>query len=718
MKKRYSIIFAAALALAAVACTKYVYVYSVGELDNPIQLVVGVFGTSSTQTKAVEPGAQHDHEDHRGFATGNEIRLRVDGTWTGHDPELVSQTTVATLAEQSGNHNSVASYAPVLYWDDYGTADPANASTGRAQGLTIYGVAVNDKDADVPVVDGTSGKQWTALAWTLPADQHTSWDANDLLISNNVKGDNTYKFINISGGKLLEFTHAMSKVTVEVRPGGGFDGNFSAAPTIAFQIPFKMSGSVDIETGDVTPGSTQTPGSNIKLKYGDAPTASPYIHSYDGIVMPGNEVPGGVNLLTVSADGNDYIITTEKLRAAMMKDTESAQDAGDGNYLFHSGKNYIIQISLGKTALNVTVTIVDWEDVTADMVNPSINVSAGVGDTSQGHVPASTTSFSFFDRVNGNNDDAYGTVVAGEHPYYNPDAVLTYNPEVAETSRWTLAPLLYWPDHNTHLHMRGVYPEVGTSAQAATKPVVTGTTFQDQSIAVFNTAYEAASYPSDLMLGKPLVSDDQLCPANTVSPHNHTPILVKDNGICATTGKINLTFKYMMSQVEVRLKTAPNISHDPGAIAPDAVDLTGAEVSIVGIMNSGSVSLETLQVSTSGDRGDYLLDPVDPSGGPRGTFGIPAANIRQSAIIPQSLVYDTKNVRIKVQLKNGDQNAAAYYVENLPNLLNNQVAVTPDKRWEPGRHYIYTLDIRKTGIEVSATIVDWVQADAESNVWM
>lgn len=227
------------MALAAVACTKYIYVYTVGELDNPITLMVGMASTSSAQTKAGEDaGAQYDHDTyHGGFTTGSKIRLKVDGTWTGHGVEgKVSQTTVATLSDAAEKHNPVApdGYAPVLYWDDYGTADPDNTD-GRTAGLTIYGVAVNGAEAAPEVAN------WTALSWTLPSDQSTSWDANDLLISNNVRkiskeNDNRYKFdYPIRGSKLLEFTHAMSKITVDSRTTQTLTRNpILAYPSMAF----------------------------------------------------------------------------------------------------------------------------------------------------------------------------------------------------------------------------------------------------------------------------------------------------------------------------------------------------------------------------------------------------------------------------------------------------------------------------------------------------
>lgn len=730
MKKRFSIIFAAAMALAAVACTKYIYVYTVGELDNPITLMVGMANTSSAQTKAGEEpnpdaGAQYDHEKHLGFTAESEIRLKVDGTWTGHDPVLVSKTTVATLAAQSGNHNSVASYNPVLYWDDYGTADPANKETGRAQGLTIYGVAVNDKDADVPDVDGTSGKQWTALNWTLPDNQSEvgegtlPWTRYDLLISNNVRkiseeNDNRYKFdYPIRGSKLLEFTHAMSKITVEVKPDDtfGVDG-FKNIPAVEFKTGFKMTGTVNIETGAVSATGGASEVGSFKLKQFEKVDKT---YKYNGLVMPGNTLSDNAEFIEVNADGNIYKVSTHNLFTKMSQTPHNDPS-------FKSGKNYVVTIQLGKTEINVTATIVDWVDVVAPTSNPAINVSANIG-TGEPSTLTEDTSFSFFIRKHEKEAeevaDLYGNLHS-ESDYYDEDDVLLFKKKEAEVevNKWGLVHGLYWPDHNTHLHMRGVYPQVGAPVTPPTVqnvPVVTGTEFQNQSIAVFNAAYAAKTFPSDLMLGKPEVGD-ATCPSNS-----HTPVLMKDHGICATTGRINLTFKYMMSQVEVRLKTAVPITHD-AATPADAVDLTNAEVAVIGIQSSGSVTLDDIVMTPSGDRttkeSPYVIPPV-ASGDPRDY--IPTANIRHAAIVPQSLIYNTnQDAQFKITLKTGDAHdvpAAVYYVK-IRDLMHGLVPATPENKWEAGRHYIYTFDLRRTGVEVTATIVPWVEAEAESDVWM
>ena len=190
----------------------------------PIELRAGIVEGGAAVTKA--GGENASHAAHQALTSGTKLALQVNGTWTGHTPSTsIVYTTTATVGAETAadSKHNVLACSPVLYWDDYGTADPANAGSGkgREEGLTIYGVAINGKDT-APTVDS-----FTALGWTLYADQtqtNQKPEDTDLLISNNVKSSTavadmeldtgTYKFDERTYGKLLEFTHALSKMTV------------------------------------------------------------------------------------------------------------------------------------------------------------------------------------------------------------------------------------------------------------------------------------------------------------------------------------------------------------------------------------------------------------------------------------------------------------------------------------------------------------------------
>ena len=154
MIKRHYIIITAIMALLTACASKEDVVsptYTVGENDNAITLRAGIReGGSGVETRAADP----NHELHLAFKQGTLATLRIDGTWTrqSQSTESVTKTTTATIGAETstGSKHNALTMSPMLYWDDYGTADPANTD-GRSEGLTIYGVAVDGVTTAPPV---------------------------------------------------------------------------------------------------------------------------------------------------------------------------------------------------------------------------------------------------------------------------------------------------------------------------------------------------------------------------------------------------------------------------------------------------------------------------------------------------------------------------------------------------------------------------------------
>ena len=88
------------------------------------------------------------------------------------------------------------------------------------------------------------------------------------------------------------------------------------------------------------------------------------------------------------------------------------------------------------------------------------------------------------------------------------------------------------------------------------------------------------------------------------------------------------------------------------------------------------------------------------------------------AIIPQTLGND---VKLKITVNNGDGTTDVYYAQL--NLIKGKKAGAADNtkdfitEWKHGEYYIYTLDVRKTEIKVTATITDWVTVNADQPIW-
>lgn len=685
---------------------------SVGQADNAIVLRAGISeGPGGVQTKA---GAEDNHDagvnggGHVAFSQGTELSLRVDGIWLdkGFAGNLVSKTTTATVGGETSTdsqHNEL-SLSPQLYWDDYGSADPNNMPTskggnvsdgtdGRSKGLTIFGAAIDGQSA--PEVGN-----WTALSWTLNTDQKTNyWNTKDLLISNNVKdgtGDGTYKFDNSASGKLLEFTHAMSKITVRLiasdgfpTTGSGLVGNttnkFKALPDVTLtsnvgtstantEWPY-TSGNINISTGAVAGQA----GSNKIVMHPQATPANTYTAIYDALVMPGSlfGATDDAVIARINADGNIYYLTAKEIRKKMYTDNSST------DYRTEAGKDYILTVNVKKTKIDVTATVQNWIDVAADTEEPKINVTTTIGGVTSGD----TNAFNSFDFYL--SDDADGSHATN---YNSSSKTATATAPSGDTPTdghivWNFSPLLYWPSHSTHYHMRGVYPS--------------NTVVTSGKINVTAGDYNSSTSPSNIMVGAPVFTEAN---KNCNNP-DHTSVDMSLHGICAREASINLNFNYMMAQVEVHLSTP--------ASGDDVVNLANAKVEIIDSYTGGQIDVHSKTVAVTGSTADFTLNHI----------GGENDNYRHSIVVPQALTHDATDLKFKITIfKSGSttdvDDVYTAVIKNIkvkdPNTAETSKLITA---WDSGKHYVYTLEMRKTEVKVTATITDWVTVDAEEDIW-
>lgn len=698
------------LAVILAACSEDTTVSSstVGAADNAIVLYAGISkGGDDVQTRAVaNPDA--NHTSHLALDVNTQLRLKVDGTWKGKaDCSLshgavvsgeASQLTTATIgegikvnAEDVATHNAVIfTTDEQLYWDDYGTADLNNMPTskggkvsdgsdGRTKGLDILAVAINGKTAAPEV------SSWTALSWDVGTPEngvisHTGgWSEKDLLVCNNVKYnanselDNAYKFDDRAAGKLLEFTHAMSKITVNLTAGAGFKGGtFVNKPTVTL-LGFNYTGTVDVASKTSTPGAGTA---NIDAQLVSGGASSPTAQ-YDALVFPGNTITNIATdyILELNADGNIYQVNGTKLYEKMT--------AISHGYVIKQGVNYVLNITVNKTGINVTATIKDWTDVTAENDAPVISVTHAYGY--DGTQFSTDKSFSFLRSTTKN---------AG----YSKDAQMDYT---SSSSTCALTPMLYWPDHNTHFFFRATWPVIagsGTYGEYIPNDKFTG----DNAIAVVNEKFNAGHYPSEMMLGYPRVSDgdataDETCKAGHKEADGTTPT----PGICATQGNINMDFRYAMSQVIVELKTNEEVS------ATNKVTFDGeTKVEIIGGYTSGKLMLADGASDFTGETvGPYVMN--NKADDDYDSF--------HDAVIPQALTNDSGDLRFRITVKTGttlDKYETVLGIKSIK--VNGDQTITS---WEPGKKYTYTLTITKTGIQVTATVKDWIAVTASDNIW-
>lgn len=702
--KRIPHILICVLTVLVTACSEEVTpTYTVGEANNAITLRAGI-STQNHLTRAVED----NHTQHTNFTPWSaKAVLRMDGKWAGDNPyRLRTTATMHDVISTADKKHNVVSMDPVLYWDDFHTADPANTA-GRNYGLDIYGVGVdgyrNAEGIIGTLPDNTDANgnnlaqsfDWNKLHWTLPLDQSAESFTNcDLLTSNNVTEgkDGTLKFDDVTGksGKtpsnLLEFTHAMTCITVELTAGKGFpvSGNpatakFHSNPSVTL-LGFPYVGIVDVVNKTTTPTkadfntTTEDPYATGNIESFIRSGGTSHTVKLQALVFPGGSFnDDATNVLRIMADGNEYLVTAKKMNEAMTT---------AGHATFQQGTNYVFKVTVNKTSVDVTATIKEWDNIEAANEAPIINFDKCYGQNGA----AFTDPFTLYRSTN---------KMEGLYTGGSDHADITYDKKL---KRYVMTPQLYWPDHKTHYFFRAIWP-------AATQ--IDG----GKRILVHNEAYTAGQYPSDLRIGMPRKADgtpDEIC-KKTGDGHGVEGICATDapdgsaHGTDGTDGKIHLNFQYAMSQVVVQLKTNPDAS--------STNKVTFDEKTKVEILN-GYTEGALMLGDGSSDFSNYADKNQDYT-----MHNETAGNYTnyRDAIVPQSLTSPAGDLKFRITVGD-DAYETVLGIKDIPVTIGG--VQQKINAWEPGKKYVYTLTITKTGVTVTATIADWDTVTADTPIWM
>lgn len=683
---------AATLLLAACSDTPDAR-YSVGSEDNEVRISAGIASSPrGIESRAALAG-------HYAFTEGTNIYLHVEGYWKGKSPEKIEKTAIFKAAKDAApdadNINAIYYHSgEQIYWDDFGTADPDNAPN-RSKGLGVLAVAIDRVTTGTTIAD-IADEAWlssdatTDLPWSVATDGTNSFK-NDILVANNLYDASStspqkrYTFDEqkaaTPGESRLDFKHVLSKITFVLTAGSGFpiildNPGFISDPKVVltrnktgedYKEWCYTSGKINIKTATATANPD-----SLKVVTLDDIDRSGAKFTHEAIIYPGSQFGGENDVVAqINADGNIYYVTAKQIRDAIDDDASHK-----GTYNTLPGYNYIFQVTVNKTDIKVTATISDWKTVTAAEETPKIVVSADVGK--QDDKTKTLDKFRFYRNEDGASQTGKYIALADAE---NPQASESDSDIADGSTIWNFYNVdgstptpLYWPNHTTHYFFRGVYPY----NTVVTEGVGTSTYIKAE-----NGAFGTSTY-YNLMIGAPEIAPGTKC-------HNpdHTPVDMSTEGICARTGKINLNFRYMMAQVEVKLTTTTG---------DDKVILDkNTTVELVNTITSRPIYLGTRSISL----GDESL--------PRETYRMTqTADVKvfHDAIVPQSL---PNEVQLKITVKDGTKSDVYYAVVNKIDNIT---------KWEAGMHYVYTLNIKKTGISVTATITDWTTAEGSDDIWL
>ena len=558
--------------------------------------------------------------------------------------------------------------------------------------------------------------QWNVPHGTNSAQDATTVKNRDLLFSNNLAkytdSDNRLKY-NITttpkaftGGKLV-FYHALSKITVNLNIGEGFTGTndfrFPSSQNVKLSY-FNIWGQFSAEDGEFLSVNNahesigamwnrtgNTPNTTVSQKpaYWLEANVIPYSSTDSKETIKGSQFTsnGTHVMMEFTIDNSTYKLTSKQLFDAIKNKAENNISTDASSIEMEAGKNYVFTFTVSKTKIeHITASVVNWEEVVANEYTPIIDVNQTYGVA--GDDTALNKTYTLLRSTSKAGSYGNGSCSDGN------SAKMEYN--TTDNKYNAMAPQLYWPDHKTHYFFRGVYPNIESTTGHPTL------NSDGQTISVTNCAYAAGKSPSDLMIGIPRNADGSFDEKCKVTEHKSGT--TAPDGICATSGNINLNFRYAMSQVEVRLTT------NTATGATDAVNIATAKVEVINGCNGGAIKLEDSSVA-SRTTGDFTIGMTTTDTETKGN----------SSVIPQSLTNGSNNLRFKITIyKTGSTTEIddIYYAD----IKDIKVKVgTADPAtitsWEAGKHYIYTLNLKKTDIKVSATITDWVTATGSTNVW-
>lgn len=698
-----------------------------------------------------------------GFREG-ETRIIARMQSDEKDGSGVKYTKCVLKAEKDANGGtndySIVRYmtnSETRYWDD---------AFGRKGQISVYAVAIPNSTVTTKLVETliTGGTTWASeatptntIAWSVSTDQSTNpLAAEDLVYSNNIQengkdGRYTWDYTNkkypdLTGatnhddGRLiftqaegaaesdaghfdkghLVFNHSLSRLTITLQEGAGFDGTKTNDNDFKFNsgnitlLNMNTSGTLDIREGTWA-SITQANISEMATKS----TTGGANGTYAAQMLPGYKFYGtGTNatnnVMQYVIDDNTYYVTQKQIYDALNvtanKSGENAkvevENDASGNYIeMKQGKNYVLTIIVDKTGISsITATLANWVEVTG---STSVN---------NAHLTFSmTASGSACDKDidlyrlgdNNPNFDAnnYDFSYQGKNWFGNystePACKTTLLQSAKSDGKWSTS--WYFESNKTYYHFRTVnqgtiikdsdnnnndYFEISGGETATTDP---------HWGAPMQTATDGTAY---LKYDETNGYEKFLMPA-----------------IGATESTIAIQEIHMMSNINVILKT-PN---------------DGSKVTLKDGDNKTIIKITRLATSGQVEMGRGVVIPSSPFTDDH-TMTAPSTYYTTEGletdkytytVVPQSLSRDFNStsdddyVGLFIQTPDNNQ---YYVVKKLSQIIastvddqRNQIQGQAITRWYPGHSYTYTITISKKGIEaITCTVADWVNVIGEN----
>lgn len=592
-----------------------------------------------------------------------------------------------------------------IYWDDFSDAslEETDLHTDGHYLQSYYGYCYNG-GTPVDGLDTDAKKAAGQIGWAVQNDQTSGFKTSDLLWSAEqtpVRYDHAASPDDATRkGIVLPYTHAMSKVTINVIAGDGFEEKYDFATTglILDQVRTSCKATAPTATldyEDCTKG-------NVNMMPGTIGTTNNLpSRPFSAIIVPSVLTVGNAFATITDMDGNNYdILVTQAIITgwnAQLTDTDedihhgSAQAPpltraddqtipGGAGHQMKSGVHYILNVTVNKTEVTVSAMIRDWNEVTAEGEG-IIHFSNDVAD--KGTIADSLKLHGF---------DIYKSTTT---TFGTKATTVRWN---KASQVWRFNPVIYWQGGvseyfralwNAHTDTPGT-EGVNESLQMENgRDVLWGTTKahsgKDADGADYNYAEGAALSPR--------------------------------------TGDVPLIFYHAMSKITFYLEDAAKESTNDDS----KLDLSRATIQLTDLATGGTIELNQGNITLSAFSAGQKTFSEDNGAVPK-RMGYYAAKengsdthynasltLKDYFVIPQTI---TDDAMLIITLANGTTYRAKL---NLCRAKNGVDGNGMDKydyvtQWECGRHYVYTITLAKDQIEFRAEIKEWEEVDASGTI--
>lgn len=653
-------------------------------------------------------------EDQREVVTADEAPLLVTLTasgseaWNSSINDILPFDAAKDIAINSANTKQASglsvsytgksgSAVNALYWDDLSVSTDDGEKDLRTEGHYIqsfYGFCYNGGTPSTALgADETHKTEDGVIGWTILTDQSgttdpTNFKKSDLLWSGEqTPVSYTHRDANQDNqrpGLVIPYTHAMSKVTIKVTAGIGFDSNYSFDDTAITLEDVRTTCTATAPTATLTYPTDGTGKADVKMQPQTITTAG--TRAFSAIIVPSVLTVGNTFATITGMDGNTYAVpvtesiikdgggwgaqldnTDEDVNNGTAQSRPRQADAtvpkGKGHQM-RSGVHYVLNVTLNKTSVNVSATITDWDEVEAEGVG-EIHFSNDITDT--GFI-AEALRENGFDVYKSADKTNFGTAAT----------TMRWN---KTSSVWKYYPTIYWQG-GTSEYFR---------ALSNVKPDLAGTPTTNESLTMEN-GRDALWGTTEAHSGTDADGD----------AYNYQ----QGGALKPRTGDVPLVFYHAMSKVTFYLVDALKDNTDPLA----RLDLSKATIQFTNLATGGTLDLAAGSIAPASITAGQKTFSEDPGAVPA-RMGFYAAKengnettyasdltVRDYPVIPQAIGNDAQ---IIITLADGSR-----YIAQL-NLCKVKDSSTPILQWERGKHYIYEIILGKETITFRALIEKW-----------